>query len=534
MAQLRVKPGTKSYGQQSSTLRPGQGRRGIQRKQPSRQSDCLREKQLKNKQAHRSPSDSSQSPDIEPTRDQSFLAGSPNSARKRKRSVQHQQARPQKTEHPTCQDDDRPDQKRLRTSSVGQLGQGPVGNINNNFDLHHWIRAGTWPQEYSEQGSNMIQQLTRKRSTPSLLRKRSSPSVDSDRQSDTTSVPFREGKNPLVRSRYYESTLEDVGIQMGKQELPPLESCKALCHTLLGAECSVPEDTLFQDDLFETTCDKIRNRNEARVIEDVARLIVPSAETLTTYGATHLKDLIVNLNESWSHCIPLVSGPRPQPDFSVGFRRSAFTSDQLNKLRPHIGDWSTASRLVATFNMYFPFLTSEVKCGNEALNIADRQNAHSASVAINAVVELYRAVARQDELHRKILAFSISHDNETVRIYGHFVLIDGKDTSFYRHSIKKFDFTSEDGKEKWTAYKFTRNVYDTFVPIHLKRICSAVDQLPDPDVFLVKPLPSVSIVESAEQDDSQATPCSQENVSGPSSQTTEPVFKKPKAIGSKD
>jgi len=54
---------------------------------------------------------------------------------------------------------------------------------------------------------------------------------------------------------------------------------------------------------------------------------------------------------------------------------------------------------VATDEMYFLFLTSEVKCGNEALNIADRQNAHSASVAVNAVVELYRAVSLQDELH---------------------------------------------------------------------------------------------------------------------------------------
>lgn len=93
-------------------------------------------------------------------------------------------------------------------------------------------------------------------------------------------------------------------------------------------------------------------------------------------------------------------------------------------------------------------LRPEVKCGNEALNIADRQNAHSASVAVNAVVELYRAVSRQEELHRKILAFSVSHDNEAVRIYGHYPLINEKDTSFYRHPIKKFDFTSEDGKEK--------------------------------------------------------------------------------------
>ncbi len=98
--------------------------------------------------------------------------------------------------------------------------------------------------------------------------------------------------------------------------------------------------------------------------------------------------------------------------------------------------------------MYFPFLTAEVKCGNESLNIADRQNAHSAAVAANAVVELYRLVSRQDELNQKILTFSISHDNEAVRMYGHYALIKEKHTLFYRHPIKKFDFTSEDGEEK--------------------------------------------------------------------------------------
>lgn len=158
--------------------------------------------------------------------------------------------------------------------------------------------------------------------------------------------------------------------------------------------------------------------------------------------------------------------------------------------------------------MYFPFLTSEVKCGNAAPDVADRQNAHSVSVAVNAVVELYRAVSRQAELHRKILAFSVSHDHEAVRIYGHYALINGKDTAFHRHLIRKFDITDQDGKDKWTAYEFTRNVYDTFVPIHLERISSAIDQLPDPEVFLVKPLSQLSNVEPAEQDDSSTTPCS--------------------------
>jgi len=50
-------------------------------------------------------------------------------------------------------------------------------------------------------------------------------------------------------------------------------------------------------------------------------------------------------------------------------------------------------------------------------------------------------------------------------------VIDGDNTTFYRHPIRDFSFTEMDGKEKWTTYKFTKNVYDIWMPIHFKRIC---------------------------------------------------------------
>jgi hypothetical protein len=54
-----------------------------------------------------------------------------------------------------------------------------------------------------------------------------------------------------------------------------------------------------------------------------------------------------------------------------------------------------------------------------------------------------------------------------------------------------FDFTVLDGKEKWTAYKFTKNVYDTWMPTHFKRICSVINELP-PDInFEVSELQSL-------------------------------------------
>jgi hypothetical protein len=140
--------------------------------------------------------------------------------------------------------------------------------------------------------------------------------------------------------------------------------------------------------------------------------------------------------------------------------------------------------------MYLPFLTYKVKCSAAALDIADRQNAHSITVAVRGVVELFRLVGREKELHREILAFSISHDDRTVRIYGHYPMINRKDATYYRHTIYTFDFTALDGKEKWTAYKFTKNVYDTWMPTHFRRIYSVIDKLPDDINFEVSELHS--------------------------------------------
>ena len=140
---------------------------------------------------------------------------------------------------------------------------------------------------------------------------------------------------------------------------------------------------------------------------------------------------------------------------------------------------------MATYYMHFPFLTCEVKCGSVGLDIADRQNAHSMTLAARGVVELFRLVKREQELNREIVGFSFSHDHEFVRIWGYYPVINGAKTTFWRYPIRKFDFTERKGKEKWTAYTFTKNVYDIWMPAHFKRISSAIDELlPDQDLEL--------------------------------------------------
>lgn len=85
---------------------------------------------------------------------------------------------------------------------------------------------------------------------------------------------------------------------------------------------------------------------------------------------------------------------------------------------------------------------------------------------------------REKELYCKILAFSISHDYRLVVIYGYYTIIEEEKTTFYHHPVYNFSFTALEGKDKWNVYKFTKNVYNIWMPIYYKKICSTIDELP--------------------------------------------------------
>ena len=60
------------------------------------------------------------------------------------------------------------------------------------------------------------------------------------------------------------------------------------------------------------------------------------------------------------------------------------------------------------------------------------------------------------------------------------------------------------------ALYVVRGMSPTYVSIHHERICTAADQLPDPEIFLVEPLSQDMNNEPLKQDDSQSTSsCSQ-------------------------
>ncbi|KAL9017859.1 MAG: hypothetical protein Q9185_004807 [Variospora sp. 1 TL-2023] len=129
--------------------------------------------------------------------------------------------------------------------------------------------------------------------------------------------------------------------------------------------------------------------------------------------------------------------------------------------------------------MSFPFLTSEAKSGATALDIADRQNSHSMTVAMRGTVELFKLAGREKEVDGNLLTFSVSHDHRTVRLYGHYSVIDGsKPTKIYRHVIHTYDITALGGQDRWTTYKFVVVVYNKSLCL-LKHIRSVIDDLPE-------------------------------------------------------
>ena len=325
--------------------------------------------------------------------------------------------------------------------------------------------------------------LSRKRSNASLISGTTPTQISGSMSRDQQCAPYR---HPL-----FESQLEECGSFMNEHELGIAAESERLCQQLLNGPQLVPQHSLFSDDvLFRKTCSRMKNENETKIVQRLSPLIIPSAEVLADRGVNHLAVVRETNDACWINSEPFMytsgsgsgsrSGPRPQPDFGFGFDRRAFNAEQLQKLQPFLGDLLTDSSLfAATYRMYFPFLTCEVKCGDGGLDVADRQNAYSQSIILRGVYSLFQLVGREKELHREINGFSLSHNDEDVKIWGHYAVVDEQGVKFYRHLISKFVFApSGEGDQRWKAYKFVKNVYDLWLPGHFKRICSAVDMLP--------------------------------------------------------
>ncbi|KAJ5101064.1 hypothetical protein N7456_007116 [Penicillium angulare] len=297
-------------------------------------------------------------------------------------------------------------------------------------------------------------------------------SVSSD---NSESSSARDTRSYAYRAVNYVTILETKGCFMEPSPAGPMPDDIALCERLLRQPVATPQGTLFDNEYIDRFHYALRNRSEARLLVDLHPLTMPSAENQFIRGTQGLRDVIYGYNDPWLKTEPIY-GPKPQPDHARGLRWSVFTESQRRKLgiRP-----DEKSPYTAREDMYFPYLTAEIKCGNQALELADRQNMHSMCIALRAVVSMCQAAGCTEELHRRILGFSISLELDGSRIYGYSPKFEEDKSSFYRWPIAQPNvWTSED---RWTCYRFVENVDREFLPIHTSRVIRILDGVPDPD-----------------------------------------------------
>ncbi|KAE8337524.1 hypothetical protein BDV24DRAFT_154343 [Aspergillus arachidicola] len=289
----------------------------------------------------------------------------------------------------------------------------------------------------------------------------------------------RDARSSAYGDTNYETILETKNCYMRDSATGPVQEDIELCNQLIQHEIELPKDTMFQSEYLPDFHDALR------------------AENQYIRGRQSLKNISDGYNDSWIKTEPIY-GPKLQPDHTRGLRWSTFNESQRQKLGVQPNE---KSLYTAREEIYFPYLTGEVKCGQQALDIADRQNMHSACVALRGLVHLSRMAGCVEMLHRRILAFSISHDRETVRIYGYYPEIEGDNTSYYRRWIGQFTIWTD--ADKWTCYRFVYKLDDIFLPSHIARVTDMLERIPEPQDIS-------SHIDLDNTTDSQSIPSSEE------------------------
>lgn len=308
-----------------------------------------------------------------------------------------------------------------------------------------------------------------------------------DEKSPSYSQSRKDGDVPEQYTKSYEKYIFTKGLDMddykGEKHVSP--DSKVTCKDLQNIACVAISPTVYSKVETLEVVKLCRNRNEAMVSRDVTPLIVPPIKSLylkdgvKQYGVKQFEHFTDEVNTQW-HGSWVLAGPRPKPDLAVGFLSSAFTIAENEKLTNYT---SFENLTRPTDELCFPFLMCEVKCGNEGLDWADRQNMHSCSVAVKALLKLeqkadqYREDKQFQSLLGRILVYSISHDHKDARLYGHYALVEEEKWTYYRHHIRHYDIAHEE-KDLLALHNFARNVLTAYAPKLLKRLQKAITALP--------------------------------------------------------
>ena len=382
---------------------------------------------------------------------------------------QHQaKCRKRKRAHTWPSKNDSPPVKQWRPSRNDQ--ESPSVFEDCTSSIAYWSETGHWPPNFAERGFDMGDSRD-----PSHSNKR-------PRQS-SYSQTSRDRKAPESYSPAYETYILAEGLDMNiiKGEELVSKQSKSFCEELQKISHQTIEPGLFDGKIVRKVVALCRKRNEAMIYREITLMISPPIKSIYFHGGDHVEHVIDEVDANWKHnCV--LSGPRPRPDLALGLSSSAFTSAEIEKLDCYStsNNWTKFTEL-----MYFPFLMCEVKCGRDGLDTADRQNMHTSSIAIKAILQIeqeadkYRPEKELQRLSYQTLIYSISHDQEDARIYGHFPVVYGEKWYYYRYRIAKLDLLAEK-HGLLASHNFVGNVLKLHVPKHLDRLKNAIAILPEP------------------------------------------------------
>ncbi|KAI9780479.1 MAG: hypothetical protein M1816_002841 [Peltula sp. TS41687] len=344
--------------------------------------------------------------------------------------------------------------------------------------ISYWAVYHTWPKDFAEHNLMDSSNSTNKRQRTSDLSQ-----IGKEGGFRSYSQSRKNGEVPEQYTAAYQAHILRKGLDMDREKGEDFasEESKKICAELLQIDISTIGPTAVPQDKIRSMIYNCQNRNEGLVNRDVTPLMIPSLRLLYYCGANNLEHVVDEVNAIWyQQCV--LEGPRPQPDLAIGLFSSAFTEEEIEKLKRYtsVDNWTQV-----TTQMFFPFLMCEVKCGRESLDMADRQNMHSCSVAVRAILKIeqeadkYRPGKKMDSLNGQVLVFSISHDQQDARLHGHYVKMQGEKWSYYRYHIRKFDLNVYN--DLLAIYNFVQNILKSYLPRHVRRLKDALAALPDPN-----------------------------------------------------
>ncbi|KAK8223216.1 hypothetical protein HDK90DRAFT_114762 [Phyllosticta capitalensis] len=326
-------------------------------------------------------------------------------------------------------------------------------------------KDGLWNQDGSQEMSICFESSSTRQAADKKRKRR-------DDESSEPSLSSTATQSPSILDNNSVDNPHPLDIFLKQTDSGPSDESRRLYNELLQTDQPVPSVSLFDDRIFEKTISKLEDKNKARVIKDIDSLIVASAEEFETLNNADPECLVETVDVPWTTCVSLCEFI-PRPRYTVAYHWKALGMDRLALLDPK----SPENPFRVSPALHFPFLSCEVTSRTEEDKLsAHRCNGHSAAIAMKGVVELFRRAKRGDELHREVIFFSIIYDSQTVNIFGHFVEINGAETEYCRVLIKHNNFKSHP-ENKWLSYKFTKNLYESWAPMHLEHLYSAIDSL---------------------------------------------------------